>query len=347
MLLEARKPSEARTLPALNDLLHEEVLVLDNKHRGSPATMARPVPEVGIPGSDPMPDADNFPHRTGFHYGSGMSTEKSTGFRFGVLPRIVVAIALGILLGSLLPTWATRIFVTFNDIFGQFLSFSIPLIIVGLITPAIGELGRGAGKWLALTAGLAYASTLIAGFMGLGASLLVLPKVLPAETGALSNPEDALLKPYFSIQIPPLFGVMTALILAFVIGVALTAIEGKALRTGFEEFRDIVNLVISKIIIPLLPIYIFGIFLNMTQGGQVLTVIVTFLGVVVFVFILTWIMLLLQYLVAGAVTGRNPFRMLGTMLPAYLTALGTSSSAATIPVTLRQSIKSGTSEPVA
>ena len=255
----------------------------------------------------------------------------------------MVAIALGILLGSLLPTWATRIFVTFNDIFGQFLSFSIPLIIVGLITPAIGELGRGAGKWLALTAGLAYASTLIAGLMGLGASLLV----LPAETGALSNPEDALLKPYFSIQIPPLFGVMTALVLAFVIGVALATIEGKALRTGFEEFRDIVNLVISKIIIPLLPIYIFGIFLNMTQGGQVLTVIATFLGVVVFVFILTWIMLLLQYLVAGAIARRNPLRMLGTMLPAYLTALGTSSSAATIPVTLRQSIKSGTSEPVA
>ena len=272
-----------------------------------------------------------------------MSTEKSTGFRFGVLPRIVVAIALGILLGSVLPTWATRVFVTFNDIFGQFLSFSIPLIIVGLITPAIGELGRGAGKWLALTAGLAYASTLIAGLMGLGASLLV----LPAKTCALSNPEDALLKPYFSIQIPPLFGVMTALILAFVIGVALTTIEGKALRTGFEEFRDIVNLVISKIIIPLLPIYIFGIFLNMTQGGQVLTVIATFLGVVVFVFILTWIMLLLQYLVAGAIARRNPLRMLSTMLPAYLTALGTSSSAATIPVTLRQSIKSGTSEPVA
>ena len=226
-----------------------------------------------------------------------------------------MAIVLGILLGSLLPTWATRVFVTFNDIFGQFLSFSIPLIIVGLITPAIGELGRGAGKWLALTAGLAYASTLIAGLMGLGASLLVLPQVLPAETGALSNPEDALLKPYFSIQIPPLFGVMTALILAFVIGVALTIIEGKALRTGFEEFRDIVNLVISKIIIPLLPIYIFGIFLNMTQGGQVLTVIVTFLGVVVFVFILTWIMLLLQYLVAGAVARRNPLRMLSTMLP--------------------------------
>ena len=275
-----------------------------------------------------MPDTDSFPGRTGFHYGSGMSTEKSTGFRFGVLPRIVVAIALGILLGSVLPTWATRIFVTFNDIFGQFLSFSIPLIIVGLITPAIGELGRGAGKWLALTAGLAYASTLIAGLMGFGASMLVLPQVLPAETGALGNPEDALLKPYFSIEIPPLFGVMTALILAFVIGVALTAIDGRALRSGFEEFRDVVNLVISKIIIPLLPIYIFGIFLNMTQGGQVLTVIATFLGVVVFVFILTWIMLLLQYLVAGAVTGRNPFRMLGTMLPAYLTALGTSSSAA-------------------
>ena len=139
---------------------------------------------MGIPGGRSDADQGQLPTRTGFHYGSGMSTEKNTGFKFGVLPRIVVAIALGILLGSVLPTWATRIFVTFNDIFGQFLSFSIPLIIVGLITPAIGELGRGAGKWLALTAGLAYASTLIAGFMGLGASLLVLPRVLPAEAGA-------------------------------------------------------------------------------------------------------------------------------------------------------------------
>ncbi len=276
-----------------------------------------------------------------------MNAEQRTGPRFGLLPQIFVAILAGIVLGLLLPGSVIRVFVTFNGLFSQFLSFAIPLIIVGLIAPAIGELGKGAGKWLALTAGIAYCSTIIAGLMGLGASLLVLPRVLPSNPGELSNPENALLSPYFTLEIPPLFGVMTALVLAFIMGVGMTALQSDALRRGFEEFRQVVNLVISKVIVPLLPLYIFGIFLNMTKGGQVASVIVTFLGVVVFVFVLTWLMLALQYLVAGAVTGRNPVRMLITMLPAYVTALGTSSSAATIPVTLRQSIKSGTSAPVA
>ena len=270
-------------------------------------------------------------------------------FTFGLLPQIVVAIALGVLFGNFFPDWLTRVFVTFNGVFGQFLGFAIPLIILGLIAPAIAELGRGAGRWLAITAALAYGSTLIAGLMGLGASLVVLPRVLP-EGGApsLTNPDEALLAPYFALEIPPLFGVMSALVLAFIVGVALTVIDrGGSLHRGFLEFRDIVNLVIQKILIPLLPIYIFGIFLNMTQGGQVATVIATFLGVVVFVFILTWIMLLLQYTVAGVITGKNPIKMLVTMLPAYATALGTSSSAATIPVTLRQAIKLGVSQPVA
>ena len=269
-------------------------------------------------------------------------------FRFGLLPQIVVAIILGILLGMVFPEWLTRVFVTFNAFFGQFLGFAIPLIILGLIAPAIAELGRGAGKWLAITAAIAYASTLIAGLMGFGASMLVLPRVLPADGArTLTNPDEALLKPFFELPIPPLFGVTSALVLAFIIGVALTVVKGDVMRRGFLEFREIINMVIQKVIIPLLPIYIFGIFLNMTQGGQVATVIVTFLGVVVFVFILTAIMLILQYAVAGAFVGRNPFTMLITMLPAYATALGTSSSAATIPVTLRQAIKMGVRQPVA
>lgn len=270
------------------------------------------------------------------------------GRRPSLLLLIVIAIALGVVCGLFFPDWLTRIFVTFNALFGQFLSFAIPLIILGLIAPAIADLGRGAGRWLVVTAGIAYLSTLLAGFMGLSASMFVLPKVLPTSgTEGLTNPEESLLASYFTLEIPPLFGVTSAVVLAFVIGVALTIIDGNVLHRGFIEFREIVNWIISQIIIPLLPIYIFGIFLNMTQGGQVATVIATFLGVVVFVFILTWIMLLLQFLVAGAVTGRNPIRMLGTMLPAYATALGTSSSAATIPVTLRQAVKMGVNEPVA
>ena len=266
----------------------------------------------------------------------------------GLLWRILIAIVLGIICGLFFPDWLSRVFVTFNMLFGQFLGFCIPLIILGLITPAIAELGRGAGKWLAITAGIAYSSPVVAGLFGWGSSMLVLPRVLPRETPkSLMNPEESLLGPYFELEIPPLLGVMSALVLAFILGVALTMIKGSIILHGMQEFREVITMVITNIILPFLPIYIFGIFLNMTQGGQVATVILTFLGVVVFVFILTWIMLLLQYSLAGAVTGKNPVKMLGTMLPAYATALGTASSAARIPITLRQAIKMGVSQPVA
>ncbi len=268
--------------------------------------------------------------------------------RIGLLTRIGIAIAAGILIGLISPDWFTRIFVTFNAVFGQFLSFSIPLIIVGLITPAIASLGRGAGKWLAVTAGIAYLSTLIAGSVALLTGLTVFPHILHVrEVGDAANPEDALLSPFFSIEIPPVFGVMTALILAFVLGVGLTITRGKVLFHAALEFREIINRVIATIIIPLLPLYIFGIILNMTVAGEVFRVIGTFLSIIVIVFALTVFILLLQYGIAGAMNRKNPLAMLKNMLPAYFTALGTSSSAATIPVTLRQTIKMGVSEPVA
>lgn len=246
-----------------------------------------------------------------------------------------------------LPSEIVRVFVTFNSIFGNFLNFLIPLIIVGLITPGISELGKAAGKWLAVTALIAYGSTIFAGFMAFGSSMAVLPRLLSGKhIQAVDNPEDSMLQPYFTIEMPPLLSVMTALVLAFVVGVGITRIKSDALFKGFVELRDIVIAVIEKIIIPLLPLYIFGIFLNMTNSGQAFEVIVTFLGVVVFVFILTVILLLIQYGVAGIVSHKNPLKMLKTMLPAYMTALGTSSSAATIPVTLRQARKMGVSEAV-
>ncbi|MDO4606475.1 MAG: dicarboxylate/amino acid:cation symporter [Bowdeniella nasicola] len=269
-------------------------------------------------------------------------------FRLGLLPRIGIAIVAGIVLGLFVPDWFTRIFVTFNAVFGQFLSFAIPLIIVGLITPAIASLGRGAGKWLAVTGGIAYLSTMIAGFLALGTGLLVYPHILKAGTvSEQANPEDALLSPFFTVEIPPIFGVMTALVLAFVLGVGLTITKGRILFEAAVDFRDIINRVIGKIIIPLLPLYIFGIILNMTVAGEVFRVIGTFLSIILIVFALTVVILLLQYGVAGAMKKQNPLSMVKTMLPAYATALGTSSSAATIPVTLRQALKMGVSEPVA
>lgn len=268
--------------------------------------------------------------------------------KIGLLPRIGLAIVLGIVLGLVVPDAVTRIFVTFNGLFGNFLTFIIPLLIVGLITPAISELGRGAGKWLGVTAAIAYGSTIFGGLMAFAACMLIFPRMLEAGSfSEVANPEEGLLAPYFTVEMPPAFGVMTALVLSFVIGITLTIIEGETLEKGFVEFRAIIEKVIAGVIIPLLPLYIFGIFLNMTAAGQVWEVITTFVGVILLVFALTVVLLLLQYAVAGAVAGRNPIRALLTMLPAYATALGTSSSAATIPVTLRQAIAMGVRRPIA
>ena len=268
--------------------------------------------------------------------------------RFGLLPRIGLAIVLGIGLGLVMPEALARVFTTFNAVFSQFLGFLIPLIIVGLVAPAIAELGRGAGRLLALTAGVAYVSTILCGLFALGVSWLVLPRLLAGRSvGALENPEDSAIAPYFEIEIPPVFGVMTALVLAFCLGVGMTLVQQGALQESFEQLRTIVVRTIEAIIIPLLPIYIFGMFVSLAMNGQIWTVIGTFAAVVLIVFAMTVIVLVAQYCVAGWAIRRNPLRMLWGMAPAYMTALGTSSSAATIPVTLECTRRNGVPDAVA
>ena len=266
-----------------------------------------------------------------------------------LLLRVLVAIVLGIVLGLFLPEWLARVFMTFNGIFSQFLGFLIPLIIVGLVTPAIADLGRGAGKWLAATAAMAYGSTVFAGLLALLVARSTYPWLLAGHTavGGLENPEDHALGGYFEITMPPVFDVMTALILAFCLGVGITFVRGDTLHKGFGELRTIVMRIVEKIIIPLLPVYIFGMFLSLTMNGQIVLVVSTFLRVVVLAFIMTVVILVIQYTVAGAVAHKNPFVMLRNMLPAYATALGTSSSAATIPVTLECTRRNGVDERVA
>ena len=270
----------------------------------------------------------------------------------GILIWVLVAIVLALVLGSvtigdshILPSALGDVFVTFSTIFGQFLSFSIPLIIIGLVTPAIAELGKGAGHWLGLTAALAYASTMFAGFLTYGVCAYFFPKVLVGQLTQVETPKEVL-KTYFTIEMPPVVGVMTALLLSFVIGIGLSLVPRGVLRKGFIEFRAIITRLIENIIVPLLPLHIFGIFLNLTYTGEAVHIMRTLIRVVVIVLILEVVILLTQYFVAGAVGRVNPFKAIFTMLPAYLTALGTSSSAATIPVTLRQTRKNGVSDAV-
>lgn len=267
--------------------------------------------------------------------------------KIGLLPRIIIAIALGIGLGNWLPMELVRGFVTFNGIFGEFLGFIIPLIIVGLVTPAIADIGKGAGKMLVVTTAIAYGSTLFAGFLAYFTGMTFFPNMITQGVSANDIGESVALAPYFTLTIPPVMNVMTALVLAFMLGLGIAHLEGNTLREVFRDFRLVVAKTIQTVIIPLLPIYIFGIFLNMTHAGQVYNVLVVFVKIIGVIFVLHIFLLLFQYLVAGLLVKKNSLRLLMRMMPAYFTALGTQSSAATIPVTLRQTLKNGVSEDIA
>lgn len=227
--------------------------------------------------------------------------------------------------------------------FGNFLGFIIPLLILGLVAPGIADLGKGAGKLLLITALLAYCFTLFSGFFTYFSCSLAYPWLLDT-TQQLTPLEGEAVKtiaPYFTIDMPPLMQVMTSLILAFTLGLGMSVIPGNRLKNVMEDFKDIINIVISSIIIPLLPLYIFGIFLNMTTSGQVAGIMGVFVKIIIVIFVMTVILLFLQFFIAGSVGKANPFRLFRNMLPAYMTALGTQSSAATIPVTLEQTVKNG------
>ncbi|MDR0748197.1 MAG: dicarboxylate/amino acid:cation symporter [Tannerellaceae bacterium] len=266
-----------------------------------------------------------------------------------LLGKVIIAIAAGILFGQFLPVAAARIFVTFNSLFGNFLTFSIPLIILGLVAPAIGELGKGAGKLLAVTTLIAYGSTLFSGLFTYLSGSAVFPHLLSADTEltAMDNPERFMLTTYFAVEMPPLMDIMTALLLSFILGLGISNIAGTGLRNFFIDFRDIVTKLIAVVIIPLLPLHIFGIFLNMAVSGHVMGIIGMFLKVIAVIFVLHIVLLLIQFSIAGSIGRKNPFRLLKNMLPAYATALGTQSSAATIPVTLQQTLQNGVRQNIA
>lgn len=268
-------------------------------------------------------------------------------FKLPLLGRIIIAIALGVVLGLILPLPAVRVFVTFNSIFSNFLQFLIPLIIIGLITPAISDIGKNAGKLLLLTTIIAYGDTVFSGYLSYFTSSNIFPFLINHGQGVEKIAEVKGLDPFFTINIPPLVDVMSALVTSFTVGLGIAFFGSKTLKGCFDEFKDIVAKTIEVALIPLLPIYIFGIFLEMSHTGQAWNVLNVFIAIIGVIFALHIFLLVLQYCIAGLITHRNPFKLLWNMLPAYFTALGTSSSAATIPVTLNRTLKNGVSDGIA
>ena len=268
-------------------------------------------------------------------------------FKIGLLPKIIIAIVCGVVFGMFLPGEVVRVFLTFNGIFSQFLGFLIPLLILGLVAPAISDIGQGAGKMLIATTALAYFATVTSGLLSYAVSELTFPSLIDTQTTAASLATTEAMAPFFTVEIPAPMNVMTALVLAFTLGLTTATMQSVALKNVMKDFMQVIIKTINVAIIPLLPIYIFGIFLNMAYTGDAARVLTVFVKIIGAIFVMHIFLLIFQYCVAGAFVGKNPFRLLGRMLPAYFTALGTQSSAATIPVTLRQTIANGVNKSIA
>lgn len=283
-----------------------------------------------------------------------MGNEGQKKFHIGLLPRLIIAIVLGVVVGTMarsaeLPL-IIQIGATFNSIFGNFLGFCIPLIIIGFVVSGIAELGEGAGKTLGLTVLIAYASTLFAGLLAYFVDVSVFPSFLKVGSIVLEdaqNAEETMLKGLFSIDMPPLMGVMTALLLSFIFGIGIAVTHSTSLKNGFSEVQHIIEKLVAGVLIPLLPLHVYGIFANMTYAGTVMDIMSVFIRVFAIIILLHVAVILIQYTIAGTVAGKNPIKLIRRMLPAYFTAIGTQSSAATIPVTVACTKSNGVSDRIA
>jgi len=256
------------------------------------------------------------------------------GTRMKLIVKLVAGIVLGILIGLYAPIWTVQILLTFKGLFGQLLFFTIPLLILFFITSGIAGLPRNSGKLLGGTLALAYASTILAGVLAFLAAAAIVP-ALSAGVAAVPADDGAGIQPLIELAIPPMFGIMSALAAAFIFGLGIAASGADGLKRLFDEGRDVIKVLLLAVIIPLLPVYIAGVFAELAAAGTVFATLKTFGLVLVLSISLHWIWIVVLYLVAGLRTRRSPLALIGRMLPAYFTALGTMSSAATIPVTLQ------------
>ena len=268
--------------------------------------------------------------------------------KIGLVPRLIIAITLGIVLGLVLPSPVIRIFVTFSSLFSKYLSFVIPFMIIGFVVTGISDLRQGAGKLLVITTLIAYVSTIVAGSLSYLMATNIFPKILNFTSfAAIEHPEKNLLTAYFEIPLAPMFDVTSAIVFAFIMGLSISWLrnngEGQTTYNLFREFSKIITKLLSTSVIPLLPVYIFGTFMNMTYSGQMFTTLSIFLKVFVCVIILHILYISALFVFAGGISGKNPFTCMKNQIPGYFTALGTQSSAATIPINLECAKRNGTS----
>ena len=272
-------------------------------------------------------------------------------FKLGLVPKLLIAIVLGILIGQFMPEWFCRIVVTASGIFSTFLSFVIPLMILAYVTMGIADLSQGAGKLLLITVLIAYASTLLAGSGSYFVASNLFPGFMSPEAMAQIEATSGIsLSPYFSVPVSPLLDTLGAVVLAFILGLCLSMLKGKEIGTTLydfmKDFSGIIDKVLHSAIIPLLPLYICGTFVDMTRSGRTFAILSILWKVFLVVILMHLVCIFLQFLVAGSISRKNPLTLIKNQIPGYTTALGTQSSAATIPVNLECARADGISEEI-
>lgn len=271
--------------------------------------------------------------------------------KLGLLPKLIAGIAIGILIGLFLPESIVRIVVTFSSLFGSFLRFVVPIMIIAFVISGISSLSHGAGKLLAITTILSYASTVIAGLGAFAVVYNVFPTFINSNMlNNISQSNIEPLKPYFAISIPPMIDVTSAIVFSFMIGISISSLRNKkigdTLYNVFDELSSIISLVLKKIVIPFIPLFIMGTFANMTYTGQVAKIISMLWKVFLIVICLHTVCLLIQFICAGIIGKKNPLKLMKNQVPGYVAALGTQSSAACIPVNSICAEKNGISEEI-
>ena len=251
---------------------------------------------------------------------------------FNNLPfRLLLGIIIGVILGQVFPESVMKVIVTLQYIMGQLITFCVPLIIIGFIAPSITKLGKNASRLLGVAIVIAYVSSVCAALMSTGAGYAFIPHLsIDTEVAGLRTLPDVV----FELNIPQIMSVMSALVLSVLVGLAATWTNSKLTCDFLGEFQNIVLDIVGKIIIPMLPFYIAATFCNLSYEGMITHQLPAFLQIIIIVMAGHYIWLAVLYLLAGAYSGKNPWEVLRHYGPAYLTAVGTMSSAATLAVAL-------------
>lgn len=257
---------------------------------------------------------------------------------FGSLPfRLILGIFVGVACGAVFSESVMKVVVTLQYIMGQLINFCVPLIIIGFIAPSITKLGANASRLLGVAVIIAYVSSICAAFMSMGAGYALIPHLsIDTSVAGLKELPDVV----FQLDIPQIMSVMSALVLSVLLGLAATWTKSQRIIDLLAEFQAVVLSIVSKVIIPVLPFYIATTFCNLSYEGMITRQLPAFLQIILIVMAGHYIWLAVLYLLAGAYSGKNPWEVVRHYGPAYLTAVGTMSSAATLAVALRCAGKS-------